>query len=229
MKNSIELSHKRMRRELFDMSRVERHAAEEAVRSNNSEKNIVNEAPTKGAGKKKHKRRLTPFGRFLDILGTIIMLAALLACLALTAPRFAGIQSYVVVSGSMEPSIPVGSLVYAKPVEPATLQTGDVIVFYNTNAASASDRTGQNGTYPITHRVVENHVEESEIITKGDANESIDMYPAAYINIVGKVFTHIPKLGFLASPLATLQGKIAMVMVILAGFLLTEAGNRIKR
>ena len=207
------------------MSRVERHAAEEAAMMN--EENFYKEAPDKDPGKKKRKRRLTPFGRFLDILGTVIMLAALLACLGLTAPRFVGIQSYVVVSGSMEPSIPVGSLAYAKPVEPATLQTGDVIVFYSTNAVS--DGTGQGGAIPITHRVVENHTEESEIITKGDANESVDIYPAAYANILGKVFAHIPKLGYLASPLASLQGKIAMVMIILAGFLLTEAGNRIKR
>ena len=209
------------------MSRVERHAAEEAaIKANNRQEATDAEVLEDGEPKrKKHKRRLTPFGRFLEILGTVIMLAALLACLALTVPRFAGIQSYVVVSGSMEPSIPVGSLVYAKPVEPATLQTGDVIVFYSTNAASSSDGTA----YPITHRVVENHTQDSEIITKGDANESADIYPAAYVNIVGKVFAHIPKLGFLASPLATLQGKIAMVMVILAGFLLTEAGNRIKR
>lgn len=212
------------------MSRVERHATEEAARMNkNIEENIYNEAPAKASGKKNRKRKLTPFGRFLDILGTVIMLAALLACLGLTVPRFAGIQSYVVVSGSMEPAIPVGSLVYAKPVEPETLQTGDVIVFYSTDAASASGGTGQSGAIPVTHRVVENHADKGEVITKGDANESTDIYPAAYINIVGKVFAHIPKLGYLASPLASLQGKIAMVMIILAGFLLTEAGNRIKR
>ena len=209
------------------MSRVERHAAEEAARMNKNDEDLDSEAPAKASGKKKHKRKLTPFGRFLDILGTVIMLVALLACLGLTVPRFAGIQSYVVVSGSMEPAIPVGSLVYAKPVEPETLQTGDVIVFYSTDAASGG--TGQSGAIPVTHRVVENHTDAGEIITKGDANESTDIYPAAYINIVGKVFAHIPKLGYLASPLASLQGKIAMVMIIFAGFLLTEAGNRIKR
>ena len=155
------------------------------------------------------------------------MLVALLACLGLTVPRFVGIQTYVVVTGSMEPSIPVGSLVYAKPVEPETLQVGDVIVFYSTNAAS--NGTAQDGAIPITHRVVENHVDKGEIITKGDANESVDMFPAAYINVVGKMLAHVPKLGYLASPLSSLQGKIAMVMVIFAGFLLTEAGNRIKR
>jgi signal peptidase len=103
-----------------------------------------------------------------------------------------------------------------------------VIVFYSTNATSR-DGTVTNGASPITHRVVENHTEDGEVITKGDANNSADIFPAAYRNIVGKVFAHVPKLGYLAAPLATLPGKIGMVMVILAGFLLTEAGNRIKR
>ena len=210
------------------MSRVERHAAEEAaIMAKNRQE--ADEDMTGGGepGRRKRKRRLTPFGRFLDILGTLIMLVALLACLGLTVPRFVGIQTYVVVTGSMEPSIPVGSLVYAKPVEPETLQVGDVIVFYSTNAAS--NGTAQDGAVPITHRVVENHVDKGEIITKGDANESVDMFSAAYINVVGKMLAHVPKLGYLASPLSSLQGKIAMVMVIFAGFLLTEAGNRIKR
>ena len=213
------------------MSRVERHAAEEAaIKANNRQETADTDITGGGEPKKKnHKRKLTPFGRFLDILGTLIMLVALLACLGLTVPRFAGVQSYVVVSGSMEPAIPVGSLVYAKPVEPQTLQTGDVIVFFSTGVTSASEGTGQGGAIPVTHRVVENHTDKGEVITKGDANESTDIYPAAYINIVGKVFAHIPKLGYLASPLASLQGKIAMVMIILAGFLLTEAGNRMKR
>lgn len=212
------------------MSRVERHAAEEAAIRDNKRQEAADADVTGGEPKKKKgKRRLTPFGRFLDILGTLIMVVALLVSLGLTVPRFTGIQSYVVVSGSMEPKIPVGSLVYAKPVEPSTLQTGDVIVFFNQNAASASDGNGQNGVSPITHRVVENHVEDGEIITKGDANKSTDINPASYMNIVGKVIAHIPKLGYLASPLASLQGKIALVLIILAGFLLTEAGGRMRR
>jgi signal peptidase I len=86
-----------------------------------------------------------------------------------------------------------------------------------------------NGVIPITHRVVENHVESSEIITKGDANSNNDLSPVAYINVVGKVAVHVPWLGYLAAPLATGMGKIAVVMLIIVGFLLSEAGNRIKR
>lgn len=207
------------------MSRVERHAAEEATRKNNN--NNSNDVSNRASGRK--KRKLTPFGRFLDIIGTFIMLAALLASLAFTIPRFMGMQTYVVVSGSMEPSIPVGSLVYAKHVEPKTLVPGDVIVFYSTDASSMKGGAASNEAIPITHRVIENHVESTEIITKGDANAKNDFSPVSYINVLGKVLVHVPGLGLLAAPFATSTGKIAVVMVILAGFLLTEAGNRMKR
>ena len=206
------------------MSRVERHAAEEAARKNN---NNNNDASNRATGKK--RRKLTPFGRFLDILGTLIMLAALVASLAFTIPRFIGMQTYVVVSGSMEPSIPVGSLVYAKHIEPKPLVPGDVIVFYSTDASLMKGGAASNEAIPITHRVIENRVEDTEIITKGDANAKNDFSPVSYINVLGKVLAHVPGLGLLAAPFATSTGKIAVVMVILAGFLLTEAGNRMKR
>lgn len=202
------------------MSRIERHAVEEAAIKDNIERSGDAVSAEAAASRKRKKRELTPLGRFLDVIGTVILIATILLCLGLAAPRFAGIDSYVVVSGSMEPAIPVGSMVYSRPVDPATLQPGDVIVFYNTD---------QKDSVPITHRVVENHRESSEIITKGDANENVDMYPAAYINIVGKVVAHIPKLGLPASLLATTTGKIAVAMVILAGYLLTEVGGRLRK
>ena len=96
------------------MSRVERHAAEEAALSNTEEK--VSEPK-----KKKKKGKPTPLGRFLNLLGSLIMLAVILLCLALAAPRLAGIKTFVVISGSMEPAIPVGSMVYSKEVDPKTL------------------------------------------------------------------------------------------------------------
>ena len=184
------------------------------------EMNTVERHTETDTGRKKHKRKLTPLGRLLDVTGTVILVATILLCLALAAPRLAGIYSYVVVSGSMEPAIPVGSMVYSRPVDPATLQPGDIIVFYGSN---------QDASVPVTHRVVENHTETGEIITKGDANANADMQPAAYINIAGKVVAHIPKLGLPASLLATLTGKIALAMLIISGYLLTEIGGRLRK
>ena len=180
--------------------------------------------------KKKRKGRVTPFGKFLNFIGTVIMLAAIVISLALALPSLTGLKSFVVVSGSMEPEIPVGSMVYSKEVNPKTLQPGDVIVFYTTNAIMNGATDGAaNDVIPVTHRVVENNTETGEIITKGDANENNDLSPVMYNNVVGIVVKHVPKFGYIASPIATTTGKIAMVMIILAGYLLTEVGSRLRK
>ena len=202
------------------MSRVERHAAEEAALSNTEEK--VSEPK-----KKKKKGKPTPLGRFLNLLGSLIMLAVILLCLALAAPRLAGIKTFVVISGSMEPAIPVGSMVYSKEVDPKTLETGDVIVFYSSNDVQGG--AGAGDVIPVTHRVVLNDTTNGEITTKGDANEKNDISKVAYLNVEGKVIFHIPQLGYMAAPLASVTGKIALALIILAGYLLTEVGSSLRK
>ena len=201
------------------MSRVERHAAEEAALSNTEEK--VSEPK-----KKKKKGKPTPLGRFLNLLGSLIMLVVILLCLALAAPRLAGIKTFVVISGSMEPAIPVGSMVYSKEVDPKTLETGDVIVFYSSNAPQGG---GTGEVIPVTHRVVLNDTTNGEITTKGDANEKNDISKVAYLNVEGKVIFHIPQLGYVAAPMSSLMGKIALALIILAGYLLTEVGSSLRK
>lgn len=156
--------------------------------------------------------------KFCNIIGTILIVAVIVVCLVVTVPRLFGLSSYVVVSGSMTPAIPVNSLIYVKDCEPATLQEGEVILFYDS----------KDGT-PITHRVVENDADKQEIITKGDANNGIDMRPALYTNVEGRVVSHIPVVGAITGALGTVMGKIAAAMIILAGYLLTEIGRRIGR
>lgn len=201
------------------MSRVERHAAEEAALSNTEEK--VSEPK-----KKKKKGKPTPLGRFLNLLGSLIMLVVILLCLALAAPRLAGIKTFVVISGSMEPAIPVGSMVYSKAVDPKTLETGDVIVFYSSNAPQGG---GTGEVIPVTHRVVLNDTTNGEITTKGDANEKNDISKVTYLNVEGKVIFHIPQLGYLAAPMSSLMGKMALALIILAGYILTEVGSSLRK
>lgn len=157
-------------------------------------------------------------GRLIGAIGTILLIAAIIACLGLSVPRFAGIDQYVVISGSMEPAIPVGSMVYSAQTDPSTLEPGDIIVFYSNEA----------GDTPVTHRVVENHVADGEVITKGDANAQNDLSPIVYSNILGKLVLHIPMLGYIAAPLGTMMGKIAMGCVILAAYLLTVIGSKLR-
>ncbi len=181
--------------------------------------------------KKSKKPPMTPLGKLISFIGSFIIWFVILFCLAMALPRLAGIETYVVVSGSMEPSIPVGSLVYAKETDPKALVAGDVIVFYKSNDISQSGASGvdSGGVVPITHRVVENHPDTGEIITKGDANNQADISPVTYNNVVGKVVFHIRSLGYLAAPLSTVFGKVAIILVLLAAYILTEVANRMRR
>ncbi|MBR3330218.1 MAG: signal peptidase I, partial [Mogibacterium sp.] len=82
---------------------------------------------------------------------------------------------------------------------------------------------------PITHRVVTNDIAAQEITTKGDANEQNDLSKVSYINVEGKVIFHVPHLGYIASPLSSTMGKIALALIILAGYLLAEAGSSMRK
>ena len=156
-----------------------------------------------------------------NFIGTLMIVVTILLCLVIALPRIAGINGYVVVSGSMEPKIPVGSIVYARKCEPSSVQKGEVIVFY--------DSLGN--TVPVTHRVVENRSEQGEIITKGDANATEDFAPVRYENVIGRVIVHVPFLGKLVSPLSTVYGKLIYMGIVLLGFVLCEIGrnDKIKR
>ena len=166
-------------------------------------------------------------GRLLGVIGNVLMVAVLVACLIIAIPKFAGYSAFVVVSGSMEPTIPVGSLVYSKGTDPKTLEPGDVVVFYSSDAGHGSESTGD--IIPVTHRVVVNDTVSGELTTKGDANANDDISPVSYNNIVGKVAFHLPVIGYMAALLSSVTGKIAAILLILAGYLLTEAGRKIAK
>ena len=83
---------------------------------------------------------------FCSALGTVLLTVLILACIPLTLPKAFGFQMYTVISGSMEPAIPTGSLVYVRYEEPDTIVKDDVIAFYSNNADGSI----------ITHRVVSN-------------------------------------------------------------------------
>lgn len=148
---------------------------------------------------KTKKNRKNPVAAICSALGTLLLIIIVVACLPLTVPKFFGYEMYTVISGSMEPSIPTGSLVYIKDMEPQDVADGDVIAFYG----------GHDSNAIITHRVVKNRVVMGEFVTKGDANEKEDMNPIPYMNFLGRVELSIPVVGELAQMLTSMEGKIA--------------------
>lgn len=156
---------------------------------------------------------------FCSALGTVILTAVVILCIPLTVPRFLGYDIYTVISGSMEPAIPVGSLVYVKEAEPETIREDDVIAFYGTGASDAV----------ITHRVVSNSVVTGEFITKGDANQSNDMNPIPYDNFIGKVQLTVPAAGTAAELFTGFWGKIFAAGMIAAAVMLHAAAHLMKK
>ena len=58
-----------------------------------------------------------------------ILIIIVAAYLPITVPRAFGYEIYTVISGSMEPAIPTGSLVYVKYIQPEEIQTEDIYCF----------------------------------------------------------------------------------------------------
>ncbi len=102
-------------------------------------------------------------GRALLILGVLDLVISALLCALLVMPNLLGISLYTVMTGSMEPAIPVGSLVFVEPADPADLAGGDVVTYRG--RLSEQDVS----TSVITHRVVANDPQSKELETKGDA------------------------------------------------------------
>ena len=125
------------------------------------------------------------------ISGVLVGIVVLLA-IALVGVRLIGLEPYVVLSGSMEPTYHVGSLIYVKDVDPYELESGDVITFMLDEDTVA------------THRIVEVVPDENDSTvvrfkTKGDANAAEDGSLVHYKNVIGSPVFTIPQLGYVAN------------------------------
>lgn len=117
-------------------------------------------------------------------------------------PRFGGWRFDAVLSGSMEPALPLGGVVCTKPVETDEISTGDIITY-------------RSGELLITHRVIGviDQAGKPAFITKGDASEDPDLTPVPASAVVGKVVFDIPYLGYLADFVKTHLGFILTIFL----------------
>ena len=124
----------------------------------------------------------------------------LLLGLLLFFPRLFGITPYIVLSGSMEPAIPIGGVVFVNSRQNA-YTVGDVITF-------------QIGKTQVTHRIV--RMEEEKLYTRGDANELEDPEPIGSTQILGKVCFALPWIGYAAAALQSPKGMLCLLILLLA-------------
>ncbi len=151
-----------------------------------------------------------------SVLGNLIILAVVVMLLPLGAARLMGYQLYNVVSESMSPAIPKGSLVLVRQVGAREIAEGDVIAF-------------ERGGSVITHRVSAVRAADGEFTTRGDANQEDDILPVPFPSLIGRVEHHIPVMGALAALAASPSGKMILFGQILGGILLRLLGERLRK
>lgn len=141
-----------------------------------------------------------------NILSAIVYVC-ILGFLAIAAPLVLGYHPVVVLSGSMEPTYHVGSVIYYKAASFEDINVGDPITF-----------VGAEGGAMVTHRVIEKDESARAFGTEGDANGSPDPGMVPYTNVVGKASKiSIPYGGYFVN-----YGKQPivigiMVLILLAG------------
>ena len=148
----------------------------------------------------------------LSLQALLFILLPLIAFTFLTARTeiIQGLRSFVVVTGSMEPKIPVGSIIYTK--NQLGYNVGDVIAFKD-----EKDLT-------VTHRIINIGYgkDGTKYQTKGDANNAADITPVAKDRVIGKLYLLVPQVGLLMNYLKTPIGFVLLIVIPVTCFILLE-------
>ncbi|TSC95405.1 MAG: type I signal peptidase SipW [Parcubacteria group bacterium Athens1014_10] len=150
---------------------------------------------------------------------------AFLVCLSVIAlfliisviPITGNFKTMVVLSGSMQPVIKMGSVVVVKPVN--DYKIGDIITF----GLMSKTKT------PTTHRIFDIKVNAGTpvYITKGDANNAPDTREVSQKEIIGKVLFSIPYLGYAVESARQPIG-FALIIIIPAFIIIYDQFRKIK-
>ncbi len=153
--------------------------------------------------------------KIIAVISKLLQAALIVLLLAITALTLSSmldnpwkIRLYTVQSGSMSPSIRVGSLVFVKGEN--NYRKGNIITFKR-----ESDLLKKNPKSTVTHRIAE--VKETTTgpiyITKGDANNGVDSQQVFPDLILGKVILTIPFLGYIVAFAKTGLGLVLLIII----------------
>ena len=136
---------------------------------------------------------------FLSNIIYILITLYVIICL----PMLFNYKPLVVLSGSMEPTLPTGSVIYYHPVEESDLKVGDIVTF----------KLKDNKTL-VSHRITS--INNGNIQTKGDANNSVDSLDLTYSSIMGVDSNiYIPYVGYFIQFVNEHLYLVAIVVTIL--------------
>lgn len=174
--------------------------------------------------------------RILTTVVSIILILSVVLCLFVTVKvltdgyvSIAGYSFFKVVTPSMEPEYPVGTLIITQENEIEEIELGDVVTF-RTDTPDMADRI-------ITHRVVDILHRENEVLlqTKGDANLAMDGFYVDSAHMIGRVVWASSDSGFFNDLIAFFTNKIGFIVCIafpcllIAAFIMRGSVRRMKK
>lgn len=143
----------------------------------------------------------------------LLVLAVLVLGVTVLVPRALGATPYSVLTGSMSPSLPPGTLVVVKPRPAESIGVGTVITYQRDSGS----------TTVVTHRVVAKSVSPTGDVllrTRGDANGVPDAAWVREVQVRGALVYAVPYLGRANSVLDGHQRQLLVyaVAVVLMGY-----------
>jgi signal peptidase I len=165
------------------------------------------------------------FSRIASSVLLLFVIAVLLA--AVVVPKVVGAMPYTVLTSSMEPTYPPGTLIITKPVDDADLAIGVPVTY--------QIESGKPGV--ITHRIIATSIEadgSTVYTTQGDNNPVPDEKPVKPVQIRGAVWYSIPYLGYVNNWLTgdrrtVVVGSIAGALILYALYQFAGAALERKR
>lgn len=153
------------------------------------------------------RKRHTALGWLGQVVAWVVILVAVSAIVvAVLVPRIAGATPYTILTSSMEPNYPPGTLVVVRPTPVEEIGVGTVITYQL--------ESGRRAT--VTHRVTSVGYRadgERVFTTRGDANDSDDAEPVIPVQIRGTLWYAVPKLGWMSNALEQEQRNTAVYVV----------------
>lgn len=152
-------------------------------------------------------------GLSVGLLGLMLFVAAVV----IVIPRAAGATPVTVLTSSMEPTLPPGTLVVVKPEAVHDIRVGDVMTYQL--------RSGDPAV--ISHRVIAITTSTTNgmtFTTKGDNNAEADP-PVVPAQVRGVVWYSVPLIGYVNSALDQSQRSwvlpaVGVLLILYAGWML---------
>ncbi len=188
----------------------------------------MTEAAAPGAARGRHRRRggsnaivSTIRALATGIMAGVLAVVVLIGIAAIVVPAVTGSTALTVLTSSMEPGLPPGTLVVVRPTPIDEIAPGSIMTYQL--------RSGEPTV--VTHRVLEQHRTADggyRFVTKGDANPAPDPGFVREVQVRGTVWYSIPLVGWVTQvvtgevravviPIAVLALSIYAVSMIVAG------------